>query len=179
MVSGLVIATLAAALITFVDAAHAHAATCTVNGVSTTAQYINGTPGDDIIACGAIPQSHSVRGLDGNDTITTGNLTGGGVNGGGGNDTITTGPIEPGILLSGKLLGDTGDDILRAPSVRSNFVGPYILHSLISAGPGNDIVEGTTPGTPVIANTESIVSGGTGTDSCNVQKLGGTVLDCE
>src|ERR687896_613097 len=110
-IRGLVIATLAVALATFVDAAPAHAATCTVNGVSQTAQHIYGTPGDDIITCGAISQSHSIRGLDGNDTITTGGVTGGGVNGGGGNDTIIAGPLEP-SLLGGALLGDTGDDIL-------------------------------------------------------------------
>lgn len=179
LMPGLAIAALAAVLANLVNAAPAHAATCTVNGVSVTGQYIDGTPGDDIITCGAISQSHSVRGLDGNDTITTGDVTGGFVNGGGGNDTVTTGPIHPGILLGGGIAGDIGDDILRAPSVWSTFVGPYILRSSISAGPGNDIIDGTTPGTPVLADSNAIVSGGAGTDSCNVRKLGGTVLDCE
>ena len=179
-IRGLVIATLAVALATFVDAAPAHAATCTVNGVSQTGQYINGTAGDDIITCGAISETQNVKGLDGNDTITTGDVTGGGVNGGGGNDTITTGPIAPGMLLGGKLFGDTGDDILRTPSVRSILIPPYYSQrSSIYAGPGNDTIDGTTLGTPVVVEGGSIVSGGTGIDSCNVSHIANPALECE
>ncbi|MFB9557926.1 hypothetical protein [Streptomyces roseoviridis] len=137
----------------------AHAVTCTVNGATVTADVVMGTPGNDVIRCGTVPDGHQVNGVAGNDSISVTGDVAGLVTGGPGSDHITV----SGSLDTGTVSGNDASDYIAVQGT----VGPG---SAVTGGLGNDILR--------VNVNNGTVDGAGGFDSCRVT-TGAPPVNCE
>ncbi|MER7517927.1 hypothetical protein [Streptomyces sp. NPDC126499] len=137
----------------------AHAVTCTVNGQTVTANVVMGTPGNDVIRCGSVPDGHQVNGVAGNDSIEIVGDVDGLVTGGPGSDYITVSGSLNTATVSGN---DASDYIIVQGTVGAG--------SAVTGGLGNDVLR-----VNVNAGT---VDGAGGFDSCRVA-TGNPPINCE
>ncbi|MFF5971398.1 hypothetical protein ACFY7C_07690 [Streptomyces sp. NPDC012769] len=132
--ASLVIAPLALA------AAPAHAATCTVNGVSRTGAAVTGTAGPDYIVCSGVVSGDTVNGLGGDDYIHIEGQVAGTVLGGDGRDYISAPDgVAGGMTSTGRVLGEAGNDYIRT--------GPNA--GVVNGGTGFDYCRVTSGNPPV------------------------------
>lgn len=137
----------------------AHAVTCTVNGATVTADVVMGTPGNDVIRCGSVPDGHQVNGVAGNDNISIGGDVDGLVTGGPGSDYVSV----SGSLNTGTVSGNDGADYI----IVQGTVGPG---SAVTGGLGNDVLR--------VNVNNGTVDGAGGFDSCRVT-TGTPPINCE
>lgn len=147
---------------------HVVSAPCVVGpGVAQTATTVTGSAGDDTIDCTNASPGKTIKGLDGNDTIT-GTALADKIYGGNGNDTMTGGPGND------YLEGNSGNDTITGSAGTDTLVAGIGADTL-SGGTGND----TLRATPADAFAD-ILNGGTETDTCSaVTAEGDTKTACE